>query len=292
MRWIVVAIVLATRLAAAESPRLVEAREAIAAIRYDRARELLDAALRAGDSSPAALAEIYRLSAHTAIVLGDRDTAVQYYRCWLALEPQAALPSSVSPKLREPFVAAQADMAARGGITATATRTTTSVTVTVVDPLAMATTVAIGNGARGKLVDGAAVIAVPVATAVTGIAVLDGLGNHLIELGGVELASVPAPPPPIDKPAPRAARGWKLWLVSTGVLLGSGVVLDRLARQDRGFFDPTAATRRERYTLAANLAFAGAGVCAIVTAVLYARRPKAMLRIAPTPTGVAVNAIW
>ncbi|HEV7558560.1 MAG TPA: hypothetical protein VGO00_23985, partial [Kofleriaceae bacterium] len=106
-------LVLGTR-AYAGSSKLAEARDAIAAVRYNDAQPLLAAALDEGGNHPAEVIEIYRLSASTAIVLGQPDVADQFYRRWLALAPDATLPDTVAPKLREPFKVAQLYMASRG----------------------------------------------------------------------------------------------------------------------------------------------------------------------------------
>ncbi|MCP6280625.1 hypothetical protein NL459_28785, partial [Klebsiella pneumoniae] len=74
---------------------------------------LLVEALKQGGNRPEELVEIYRLSGATAAVLGPPELAEQYYRRMLALAPDAVLPPDASPRLREPFVAAQAYMAAQ-----------------------------------------------------------------------------------------------------------------------------------------------------------------------------------
>ena len=107
----------------ADSPHLAEARRAVEAVDYDAARRLLVDALHDGGNSLAAVREIYRLSARAAVVLDQRELAEQYYRRWLAIDPDAALPDDTAPKLREPFVAAQAYSAAHGRLRATARRT-------------------------------------------------------------------------------------------------------------------------------------------------------------------------
>lgn len=182
--------VLAALPARADSPKLVDARRAVEAVDYEAARRLLLEALRDGDNSPAAVGEIYRLSARAAIVLGERDLAEQYYRRWLAIDPTAALPGDTAPKLREPFVAAQAYIAAHGRLLARAERTSTGeVDVELVaDPLAMArAAAALGLGRSAPVPFGGdrkAHLA-----AATRIAVVDDAGNRLLE---VDVASAAA----------------------------------------------------------------------------------------------------
>src|SRR5687768_13628519 len=102
MRALVITLALAPAIASAEEAApafessatlLARARAAIEAVRYDEAEPLLDRALRAGQGSPAAITEIYQLSAQAAIVLGNREAATRFYRHWLALDPRAALPT-------------------------------------------------------------------------------------------------------------------------------------------------------------------------------------------------------
>ena len=176
--------------ARADSPKLVDARRAVEAVDYEAARRLLLEALRDGDNSPAAVGEIYRLSARTAIVLGERDLAEQYYRRWLAIDPAAVLPGDTAPKLREPFVAAQAYIAAHGRLLARAERTASGeIDVELVaDPLAMAhAAAALGAGRIHSIPFGGDHKAHLVAG--TRIAVVDDAGNRLLEL---DVAPAPA----------------------------------------------------------------------------------------------------
>jgi hypothetical protein len=239
--------------ARADSPRLDQARRAVAAVDYDAARRLLVEALHEGGNSPAAVGEIYRLSARAAVVLDQRELAEQYYRRWLAIDPDAALPGDTAPKLREPFVAAQAYIAAHGRLRARAQRTSAGeVDVELLaDPLAMARAAAaidatgrsvnapvvFGGGQRAHLVAG------------TRIAILDDDGNRLLEL---EPGPVPGPGPgrAIDAPprrevpsAPSSGREtsppwtqrWITWAVPTGVFVlgAAGFGIAAIASYDR-----------------------------------------------------------
>ena len=101
-RAVVCAVLAVASLALADEPAPVPAdllslaRAAVEGVRYDEAEGLLDQALRAGDNSPAAVTEIYQLSATTATVLGKKEAATRFYRHWLALDPRAALPSDAA----------------------------------------------------------------------------------------------------------------------------------------------------------------------------------------------------
>lgn len=230
----------------ADSPHLAEARRAVEAVDYDAARRLLVDALRDGDNSPAAMCEIYRLSARAAVVLDQRELAEQYYRRWLAIDPDAALPDDTAPKLREPFVAAQAYIAAHGRLRAVARRTQAGeVDVELIaDPLAMAHAAAALDPAgpsdaapvtapspreaarRSPVVFGAE-RRVRLAEA-SRIAILDERGNRLLELEpAAPAAAAPAPSAtpaapaspesPSDPDRPPWTRRWLTWAIPTGV---------------------------------------------------------------------------
>ena len=109
---VVLAVLVGT--ARADSPKLTEAKQAITDLKFDQARRALVEALAEGTHGAVAMREIYALSAEVAIVLKDRALGEKFYQRWLALEPAARLPDGSSPKLRDAFVAAQSQMAARG----------------------------------------------------------------------------------------------------------------------------------------------------------------------------------
>jgi hypothetical protein len=219
---------LAAAPAHADSAHLAEARRAIEVVDYEAARHLLVEALDDGDNSPAAMREIYRLSARAAVVLDQRELAEQYYRRWLAIDPDAALPDDTAPKLREPFVAAQAYIAAHGRLRATARRTAHGeIDVELIaDPLAMAHAAAVAPAGSGAVAPAAA----PSAPVVFGaerrarlaagarIAILDERGNHLVELDPepVAIAAPPAPAGRDDEASPPWTRRWLTWAIPTG----------------------------------------------------------------------------
>src|SRR5262249_18464813 len=89
-----------------------KARTAISQLRFDRALEELDAALRAGDSGPRQLAEIFRLQGEVSASMDLSDAAVEHFQQLLALDPQASL-GDVPPKVSQPFAAAKAALAGR-----------------------------------------------------------------------------------------------------------------------------------------------------------------------------------
>jgi hypothetical protein len=227
--WLAGAVLAIAHPAHAESPRLAQARHAVDTVKYDAAQRLLVEALQDGGNSPAALGEIYQLSARTAVVLGHPELAEQFYRRWLAIDPRAALPTDTAPKLRTPFEAAQAYLAGHGGLAARAARTADGVDVTVTsDPLQMARAAIALDGAATAAPLGSGSVA-HLAASTTRAAVLDEYGNHVLELDvpppvpgapGPTAPAAPAAPGRLDAPKPAVSprswpRRWTTWAIPT-----------------------------------------------------------------------------
>jgi hypothetical protein len=214
LAWI--ALVAAMPAIAHAGAKIGEAKRALDEVRYDDAQRLLVAAIKEGGNSAAEMKQIYELSASAAVVLGQADAGEQYYRRWLALDPAAQLPDSVSPKLRAPFVAAQAEMAAKGAIAISALFVDNAVDVQIVsDPLAMVRGACAITG--GALVPFDAQGRARLTAVDARVAVCDESGNRLVEVN----VSVPAPlPPPL--PQPRVVAEKPLWIArpSTWFILG------------------------------------------------------------------------
>ncbi|HTR51617.1 MAG TPA: hypothetical protein VMJ10_12970 [Kofleriaceae bacterium] len=242
---LLVACSLVARTARADSPKLDQARAALAQVRYDSAQALLAGALQDGGNSPAAVREIYRLSAAAAIVLDHRDVGEQYYRRWLALDPAAALSADDSPKLHEVFDAARAYITAHGSLRVAASRNASGIDVVVSsDPLAMAAAVAASSAGTpsSPVALGAEHRAHLDAPADAIVVVLDDLGNHLLETTPAALAAppptqpdlkYPPPPEPPPPPPPRPIlKRWTTWgvpfaLTATAtILLGSFAIAE------------------------------------------------------------------
>ncbi len=296
----------------ADEAKLAKARLAVDAVRYDRARTLLLAALEDGDNNPHILGEIYRLSASTALVLGEPEVAEQYYRRWLLVDPDAKLSEDTAPKLRERFEAAQAYMAAHGRLVVDLSRTNEGIRVTVVnDPLAMVAAVASdigGTPAKTKVSDGKAFLAVPVNATIESVYVLDEYGNRLLVRPAPALpGGVRSPPPPSPPPEHRASpsmfRRGTLWLVVGGLALGGGVTTGLLARRAQTDVENIAADsgnhtlaelddarqRRDSLALAANISFGVAGACAVLSVIMFATAPSSSGTIVPTATATTAG---
>jgi hypothetical protein len=291
----------------ADPARLTAVRKAVEDVRYDDARGLLVEALRAGHNSPEELVEIYQLSAATATVLGQSELAEQYYRRVLALDPDARLPADASPKLRQPFVAAQAYMAAHGRLDVRVARRGRRIEVTVAaDPLGMVAAVTWSAG--GEALPAVAVTGAPIVLTPRGaagrIVVLDEHGNLLRTLAAPGQAAEPArsleePPPPTPPTPPTPiVRRWVTWTIPAVVFAGAGGVFlinaqrakgrldDILASNGMHFLDDAEQERRtwRDDTLIANVAFATAGAFAVTAIIMAATRPSSGPRPAVTAT--------
>jgi hypothetical protein len=313
-------VVAGLRPAAADSPRLDQARRAVEEVRYDEARSLLVQALRDGGNRPAAMIEIYELSATTAIVLGQKDLAEQYYRRLLALKPDATIADDVAPKLREPFVAAQAYMAANGRLQARLHRAPDGRIDAVVtaDPLGMAVgaTLVVGGiaGPPTPLADRRA--SMTPTGGFEAVVILDENGNQLVSIPASAATDAPPPPPvvrpvppPRDRPSSRSVpiyRRTLFWAIPTVVAAGIGIgfALDAssanstlqeiLDNSEDHTLEDAEHVRRRRDSSAqtANISFAVAGAFAVVTTIVFLTRPSsrdAKVIVAPTAGDGAVG---
>jgi hypothetical protein len=292
-------------IAHADNPKLAAARRAIEDVRYDDARGLLVEALDAGTNRPDEMLEIYQLSAQAAVVLGQRELAEQYYRRMLALDPRAKLPADASPKLRPPFVAAQAYMAAQGRLDAYARRRGKMIEVTTADPIGMVAAVAaIVDGApRSKVAFTGGRIALAPTGIVERLVLLDEHGNTLRVIAAPAVAGDgdgdgKGPRQDDRAPAPSLVRSWVTWAIPATALAATGVGFlvagqrakgrldDILASNQSHFFDD-AEQQRERWktdTVVSNLAFAAAGAFAVTALVVAATRPSSGSRATVTAT--------
>ncbi|MEO8550953.1 MAG: hypothetical protein ABI678_13300 [Kofleriaceae bacterium] len=278
----------------ADSPKLGDARRALDELRYDEAQRLLLAAIHDGNNSAAAMRELYQLSAEAAAMLGHADLAQTYDMRWLALAPDAQLPASRSPKLREPFVAAQAYMVAHGAIAIRATRSDGGhVELTVVaDPLTMVRTACELTGATSPIDNhGRAQLA----TTATRVAVCDENANRLVEV------DVTTPPPaapvaapiatpvqaPLPAPAPPAeipiSHRWTTWGIPTLITGVAGLICLGYALQAQSDLDAgTETSTRTRNGLIIGASVSGALMIGfgIPTTILYLDQHA---RVVPTP---------
>lgn len=307
----VIAIVCALAYAAeADSAKLEQARQAIEGVRYDEAQRLLVAALEGGANPPAVLQEIYKLSANTAVVLGQADAGEQYYRRWLALDPGATLGKDISPKLRGPFDAAKAYIGAHGRFDVTAARSsaTEAVFEIVSDPLAMARSVRLERGAAVTPFDPTRHARIVVDANPARAFVLDEYGNVLREL------DVPAAAPeqlhapyPVEKAEPKtklvehrgthrtALLAWGIPSVSLlaigGFFTFIGVyehyrIRDVLADSKDYYYKDLQSKRNGRNaTIALGSTFGGLGLLLLIPTAIYWSKNKVYTERVIVPTG-------
>lgn len=262
--------------------QLERARAEIERLRFDRALEALDAALRAGDNAPSQLAEIHRRLGEVSAVLGLADVAVDHFEHWLTLVPDAQLPDGISPKIVQPFDDARRARAAQPALRAHAEAATRPPSVTLVvesDPLAMVA------GARALLRPGGVVerrgvgapltIPLPDGRVEVALSAIDRWGNRLVDLAPLVVA--PAPP----RRRPFIAR-WYTWGAATlaAAAVGAGLCgaaasaqnelsRDTASSNSYDFSTVRALERSARSeALGCNVSFALAGGLAVTTIAL------------------------
>ena len=229
-----------------EDADLARARAQLDASDYLAARDSLAAALAAGRSGPAELAEIYRLSGQVAGALGQPAAAEDFFRRLLALAPRATLPPGTSPKMARPFAAARAWAKDHDPLRVkveTAAAPPALTLVVLSDPHGMVASARATVRVAGRpeaTVEGAGrdriELALPRAARIDVLlAGLDEHGNRLVELGTADVPIVvvgaeerPAPPdakprpavPPAPPPPPRRRALYARWWLWGGAALG------------------------------------------------------------------------
>jgi len=96
--------------AAFADPIIEKAEAELAELRFDDAKELATKALLEGTRGPKDTASLYMILGRIAASLGDSKEAKTYFRSALSIEKSTTLPDGVSPKLSEPFAAAQSSL--------------------------------------------------------------------------------------------------------------------------------------------------------------------------------------
>ncbi|MGE0868840.1 MAG: hypothetical protein AB7P03_09765 [Kofleriaceae bacterium] len=308
IRWLVVGALLIGATARADAPnrRLIAARKAVEEIRYDDARRLLLEALKHGGNVPRELAEIYRMSAVTAHVLGQPELAERYYRKLLAIDPKATLPADSSPRFRAPFEAAQAYMVAQRRLEVRARRTDDTIEVTIVsDPVSMIVRViARADGietASARLEGQRATLRPPDPGDVDQVVALDEFGNVIttIKPSASREGEQPASTAEPGASSIPIVRRWSTWAIpaaaSAAVAIGFGVDgmlakrrLDDIVGNSGEHFLDEAETERRRWkrdTLVRNIALVGAGAFVAVSVIVYATRPDEVSLVPTASSG-------
>jgi hypothetical protein len=288
----------------AEPSKLEAARKSIEEVRYDEAAVLLREALEAGGNSPAAVTEIYQLSATTATVLRDHEGAKKLYRRWLALDPRASLSSDAAEKFRAPFIDAQAFVKANGSFRVRVGKRDNNAVEIVIDsdPLKLAATASLDDrdpAARTAFgVDGRLILPVAAGAGMVRVYVYDRYGNHLVERAFATFSQVSSDYVLVrDTPV---YREWRAWTVAALAVAGAGLYFGREAdraqdqldeiESSRGasyfYSDVTEAIdRRDRSARIANGLFIGAAGLAAAAIVMYVVRPPKRWLFAPKVEG-------
>jgi hypothetical protein len=289
-------------------PHIAKARAHLDELALDLAQNELDLALRAGDNDRTRLVEIHRMLGIVHAGLDRPERAVDEFRIVLALDPRADVPAELGPKIVQPFVDARASMQGRASLAVRLEphRAGNAELVVVVesDPLAMvkqARARFVVQGGGEAVVGGPSApriaLAIPAGATRASVAVLDEHDNRLAELD-VALASAVRD---THDEQPGIFGRWTVW---GGVAIGAGAVgvgfalaarstqteLDELEQMPMPPFSRVEELddRGRRRTLIANIAFGAAGAAAVVSAILFVRRPAARVAVAPAPDGVAV----
>jgi hypothetical protein len=241
---------------AVEAGPIDDAKVAVDASDYLKARAALTEALASGADGRDELAEIYRLSGIVAGALGDAKASTAAFQRALALSPKIELPPGTSPKIARPFAQAQglAKQSAPLEIKSETEADPPSVTVVVAsDPLAMIARVRVLAVVDGKpeqtfdrLASERTTVELPAGARLdVRVAALDEHGNRLAELGSravpIVILGKAAPPPPggggkvaagapPPRPPERPARPprplylkWWMWGASAALFGGAAV---------------------------------------------------------------------
>jgi len=288
---------------------LGQAQLALDDIDFEGARALVAQAIEAGDLDAAQLALAYRVAGEVAASVDDAAAARDHFVRWLLLDPAASLGDGQSPKIVEPFTAAQVEVARLGAFTVEASATRAAAKIRLAldahDPLALI------EGFRVRLASGALIehrgldVELPAdddTTFAGTVIVFDAHGNTLAER---EVSSEPTPEVVVLGPTTRSNRfptlvRWPTWAVLTGVTAGIGGYFAVQVRGDRddlaainadpgahSFDEVTDVTARgDRHALYANLAFGVAAAAAITTVLTFVLEPGPVT-IEPAPGGAS-----
>lgn len=282
---------------------LAEARREKEALQYARALELLDRALAAGGSRPAAVVEIVKMAAEVAAGLDQPERAQRSFERLLVLQPDASYPAGTSPKIAEPFSAARRALGGRAlAVRHEVPRALPRRVVLVVDadPLgwvrgatARYATRTGRTGVARAAGQGRIVVPLPDDTATLVLAAIDEHGNELVVHGSAEapiaVAGADLVPPPSSRARARrpAWARWYWWAGGTALLASASSIfgvlalstqddLDARNRASEGlaYEDTLSLERRgQRQALVANIGFVVTGVTAITGTLVLALAP-------------------
>jgi hypothetical protein len=312
------AFVLLLAASSAAADPLDDAQRKIDEIDYEGARDLVAKTLDGGGLSSTELARAHRMAGEIAAALGDAAGAEEHFVAWLVLDPTAQLDEGVSPKIAEPFAAAQARATKLGAldpeITVERLDARALVTLGGKDPLQMIAgmKVEIDGGGTEETRALSIEVSVPDRTTDVTVTVLDARGNVLaVRTATVDVVAGAGPVVETGSGGGRsgglpAAVRWPTWTVLTAVSAGVGGYFtwqlgndqDELAAinaepAQHSFDEAEAARDRgDRHALYANIAFGVAGAAALAAVLTYVLEPDGDVEVAPTasPTGGGLSA--
>ncbi|WP_428265722.1 tetratricopeptide repeat protein [Haliangium sp.] len=242
-----------------DSPHLIEARQALEALRYRDALAALERAIQTGDNGPDEIRTAYRMLGEVHAALGERRDAEAAFRRLLALNPDAELGPGVSPKLARPFEAARDATREAGPIVVRCVVDDAAGTVRLeveADPVELIAGARVvyrrtdGSEQQAETSgSGNLVLGIPVEDRTPLVcAAIDEHGNRLVEIGSWDdplvlspaaataAASAPAPPPAPARSTPVYAR-WYVWGAAAVVTAGAGGYFAWAADQDQAELD-------------------------------------------------------
>lgn len=289
--------------ASADPKDLAQAKQKLAAVRYDDAQALLTRAIRAGGLSRDKLIEAYLLSGITALVLGHEEVAETYFAKALSLDIHVKLPGDPSPKIREAFANAAARAVAVGALNVEAVYGQRGTHLVLRnDPSNL-----VVSARRRQTPTAARIpIAEPIMAQIDDeLLLFDVHGNELAVVAvrrpaGADLNATVTTSRHASRT--RAVLPWALGsvgLAAGGVTLG--ILSQREVRQRdaavtaRNYLEARAADDRARnLALGGNVAFALAGASALAGLAVMWFTPSATTAIAPqlTPTTVGISGRW
>lgn len=305
-------VALLVGVAQAENPSLAKARDAIDGVRYDDAKSALDLAAASGTLEAKETAEVYRLLGNTLAVMGQAAAAENAYGHYLALDPQAELPTTAPAKQQRPFQAARGYITANGPLEVAAVRNGATIEVTIKrNPYGFARSAGLA-AAKPSVIDGAPVVLPADPNTPALVIVRDGPGNALLEIEVPVGRAAPsqsqppaAPQPSADTSSPPLYRNWIVWALPAVALgaVGTYFVFDARDAQDdlttiagtHGEFFASefaeAESRRNRSRLVAGVLLGGATACAVTAVVMLATTPERTV-IAPTANANGAGVVF
>ena len=289
---------------------LDQARQAIENIDYEAARKHVTAALDGGGLTLEEHRRARRLAGEIEAALGSPDAARDHFAVWLAIDPGAALPSGLSPKITEPFEQAKA-AGARLDISISLARETDGVRVRleVTDPRSLVHGFEVrGGGAQAVGTGGSALLETtdPGAIQVTVEIVDDRTNQVAVRTATVAAVTAAEPPPRTSRKGFPTALRWPTWAGVAVVVAGTGAYFTYRVGQAEDDLtalnaDPGNHTadeaqaiidRGERDATIANVLYGVAGAAALAAVLTFVLEPDDDVEVRPAagPGGASVTA--